>query len=81
MPSVMDTFRTRHMPNPQPDKWVKPSEIAELLCSLCSDELGSGKYLASYKLLRVATVTAEIRVDRGRGSFPVSFAPWRRVRS
>ena len=41
MPSVMDTFRTRHMPNPQPDKWVKPSEIAELLCSLCSDESGA----------------------------------------
>jgi NAD(P)-dependent dehydrogenase (short-subunit alcohol dehydrogenase family) len=38
MPSVMDTFRTRHMPNPDPDKWVKPSEIAELLCCLCSDE-------------------------------------------
>ena len=38
MPSVMDTFRTRHMPNPEPDKWVKPSEIAELLCCLCSDE-------------------------------------------
>jgi NAD(P)-dependent dehydrogenase (short-subunit alcohol dehydrogenase family) len=37
MPSVMDTFRTRHMPNPDPDKWVKPSEIADLLCSLCSD--------------------------------------------
>jgi NAD(P)-dependent dehydrogenase (short-subunit alcohol dehydrogenase family) len=41
MPSVMDTFRTRHMPNPQPDKWVKPSEIAELLCGLCSDESGA----------------------------------------
>jgi NAD(P)-dependent dehydrogenase (short-subunit alcohol dehydrogenase family) len=38
MPSVMDTFRTRHMPNPEPDKWVKPSDIAELLCCLCSDE-------------------------------------------
>ena len=38
MPSVMDTFRTRHMPNPEPDKWVKPSEIAELLCCLCSNE-------------------------------------------
>jgi NAD(P)-dependent dehydrogenase (short-subunit alcohol dehydrogenase family) len=38
MPSVMDTFRTRHMPNPDPDKWVKPSDIAELLCCLCSDE-------------------------------------------
>jgi NAD(P)-dependent dehydrogenase (short-subunit alcohol dehydrogenase family) len=41
MPSVMDTFRTRHMPNPQPDKWVKPSEIADLLCCLCSDESGA----------------------------------------
>jgi NAD(P)-dependent dehydrogenase (short-subunit alcohol dehydrogenase family) len=38
MPSVMDTFRTRHMPNPEPDKWVKPSDIAELLCCLCSNE-------------------------------------------
>jgi NAD(P)-dependent dehydrogenase (short-subunit alcohol dehydrogenase family) len=38
MPSVMDTFRTRHMPNPEPDKWVKPSEIADLLCCLCSNE-------------------------------------------
>jgi NAD(P)-dependent dehydrogenase (short-subunit alcohol dehydrogenase family) len=41
MPSVMDTFRTRHMPNPQPDKWVKPSEIADLLCCLCSEEGGA----------------------------------------
>jgi NAD(P)-dependent dehydrogenase (short-subunit alcohol dehydrogenase family) len=41
MPSVMDTFRTRHMPNPEPDKWVKPSEIADLLCGLCSDESGA----------------------------------------
>jgi NAD(P)-dependent dehydrogenase (short-subunit alcohol dehydrogenase family) len=41
MPSVMDTFRTRHMPNPQPDKWVKPSEIADLLCCLCSEESGA----------------------------------------
>jgi NAD(P)-dependent dehydrogenase (short-subunit alcohol dehydrogenase family) len=38
MPSVMDTFRTRHMPNPEPDKWVKPSDIADLLCCLCSNE-------------------------------------------
>jgi NAD(P)-dependent dehydrogenase (short-subunit alcohol dehydrogenase family) len=38
MPSVMDTFRTRHMPNPEPDKWVKPSDVARLLCSLCVDE-------------------------------------------
>jgi NAD(P)-dependent dehydrogenase (short-subunit alcohol dehydrogenase family) len=41
MPSVMDTFRTRHMPNPEPDKWVKPSEIADLLCCLCSEEGGA----------------------------------------
>lgn len=38
MPSVMDTFRTRKMPGAEPDKWVKPSEVADLLCSLCSDE-------------------------------------------
>lgn len=38
MPSVMDTWRTRHMPHAEPDKWVKPSDVAELVCSLCSDE-------------------------------------------
>ncbi len=38
MPSIMDTFRTRHMPHPEPDKWVKPSEVADLLCTLCSEE-------------------------------------------
>jgi NAD(P)-dependent dehydrogenase (short-subunit alcohol dehydrogenase family) len=38
MPDAMDTWRTRKMPNAQPDKWVKTSEVAELLCSLCSDE-------------------------------------------
>jgi NAD(P)-dependent dehydrogenase (short-subunit alcohol dehydrogenase family) len=50
MPSVMDTFRTRHMPNPEPDKWVKPAKVAELLCSLCSDdcEALSGSILKLY---------------------------------
>ena len=50
MPSVMDTFRTRHMPNPDPDKWVKPSEIADLLSCLCSDEGGalSGAILKAF---------------------------------
>lgn len=38
MPSVMDTWRTRKMPHAEPDKWVKPSDVAALLCSLCSDE-------------------------------------------
>jgi len=38
MPDAMDTWRTRKMPNAQPDKWVKTSEVAELVCSLCSDE-------------------------------------------
>lgn len=38
MPDAMDTWRTRRIPNAQPDKWVKPSEVAELLSSLCSDE-------------------------------------------
>jgi len=37
MPSVMDTWRTRKMPHAEPDKWVKPSDVADLLCSLCSD--------------------------------------------
>ena len=39
MPSVMDTFRTRHMPNPEPDKWVKTDDVAKVLASLCSDEM------------------------------------------
>ena len=38
MPSIMDTPKNRHMPNAQPDKWVKPSEIADLLCCLCSEK-------------------------------------------
>ena len=38
MPDAMDTWRTRKMPNAQPDKCVKPSDVAELLCSLCSEE-------------------------------------------
>jgi NAD(P)-dependent dehydrogenase (short-subunit alcohol dehydrogenase family) len=38
MPDAMDTWKTRRMPNAQPDKWVKPLDVAELLCSLCSDE-------------------------------------------
>jgi len=38
MPSIMDTPKTRKMPNAEPDKWVKPPEVANLLCSLCSDD-------------------------------------------
>ena len=38
MPSVMDTPKTRGMPHAEPEKWVKPSEIADLLCHLCSDD-------------------------------------------
>lgn len=41
MPSVMDTFRTRKMPNAAPDKWVKPSDVAGVLASLCSDEMNA----------------------------------------
>jgi len=40
MPSVMDTWRTRRMPHAEPEKWVKPSDVADLLCCLCSDESG-----------------------------------------
>ncbi len=39
MPSVMNTVRTRHMPNPEPDKWVKTTDVARVLASLCSDEM------------------------------------------
>jgi NAD(P)-dependent dehydrogenase (short-subunit alcohol dehydrogenase family) len=47
MPDAMDTWRTRKMPNAQPEKWVKPLNVAELLGSLCSDEcdLVSGSIL------------------------------------
>ena len=38
IPSVMDTWKTRAMPNADPDKWVKPSEVADLLYLICSDE-------------------------------------------
>jgi len=38
MPSIMDTWKTRHMPHAEPDKWVKPEEVADLLCVLCSEE-------------------------------------------
>jgi NAD(P)-dependent dehydrogenase (short-subunit alcohol dehydrogenase family) len=41
MPSIMDTWRTRRMPHAEPEKWVKPSDVAELLCCLCSDESGA----------------------------------------
>ena len=38
MPSVMDTFRTRKMPHAAVENWVKPEEVADLLCSVCSDD-------------------------------------------
>lgn len=38
MPSVMDTFRTRKMPNAAPDNWVQPSDVAAFLSFICSDE-------------------------------------------
>jgi NAD(P)-dependent dehydrogenase (short-subunit alcohol dehydrogenase family) len=38
MPSVMDTFRTRRIPNAPFENWVKPEEVADLLCSVCSDD-------------------------------------------
>ena len=36
--SVLDTPKTRKMPNPEPEKWVKPLEVADLLSALCSDD-------------------------------------------
>jgi NAD(P)-dependent dehydrogenase (short-subunit alcohol dehydrogenase family) len=38
MPSVMDTFRTRRIPHAAIENWVKPAEVADLLCSVCSDD-------------------------------------------
>ncbi len=38
MPSVMDTFRTRKIPNAAVENWVRPVEVADLLCSVCSDD-------------------------------------------
>ena len=35
--SVLDTPKTRKMPDPQPDKFVKPADVADFLSSLCSD--------------------------------------------
>jgi NAD(P)-dependent dehydrogenase (short-subunit alcohol dehydrogenase family) len=38
MPSVMDTFRTRRIPDAAIESWVKPEDVADLLCSVCSDD-------------------------------------------
>jgi NAD(P)-dependent dehydrogenase (short-subunit alcohol dehydrogenase family) len=38
MPSVMDTFRTRRIPDAAIENWVKPADVADLLCSVCSDD-------------------------------------------
>jgi NAD(P)-dependent dehydrogenase (short-subunit alcohol dehydrogenase family) len=38
MPDAIDTWRTRNTPNAQPDKWVKTSDIANLLYCDCSSE-------------------------------------------
>ena len=36
--SVLDTPKTRKMPNPEPEKWVQPPEVADFLSVLCSDD-------------------------------------------
>jgi NAD(P)-dependent dehydrogenase (short-subunit alcohol dehydrogenase family) len=38
MPDAIDTWRTRNTPNAQPDKWVKTSDIANLLHCICSSK-------------------------------------------
>ena len=38
MISIMDTWKTKNMPNATPDKYVKPTDLAECLCALCSDQ-------------------------------------------
>jgi NAD(P)-dependent dehydrogenase (short-subunit alcohol dehydrogenase family) len=42
-PSIMVTPKTMRMPHAEPDKWVKPAEVADLLGCLCSDESGAVK--------------------------------------
>ena len=37
-PSILNTPKLRNLPNVDPAKTVKPSDIAELLCSICADE-------------------------------------------
>jgi NAD(P)-dependent dehydrogenase (short-subunit alcohol dehydrogenase family) len=41
MPSVMDTFRTRRIPHAAIEDWVKPVDVADLLCSICSDDFSA----------------------------------------
>jgi NAD(P)-dependent dehydrogenase (short-subunit alcohol dehydrogenase family) len=38
MPAAIDTWRTRKMPHAEPDKWVTPAAIADVLSCLCSGE-------------------------------------------
>lgn len=38
MPTAIDTWKTRKMPHAEPDKWVSPADIADLLSCLCSNE-------------------------------------------
>jgi NAD(P)-dependent dehydrogenase (short-subunit alcohol dehydrogenase family) len=41
MPSVIDTPMNREMmPDADPDTWVAPADIADVVCFLCSDEAG-----------------------------------------
>lgn len=39
--SVLDTPKTRQMPNAMPEKFVQPPEVAKLLASLCSGDCGA----------------------------------------
>ena len=38
MPSVMETFRTRKIPNAPLEKWVSPAKVADLLYAVCADD-------------------------------------------
>lgn len=48
--SVLDTPKTRKMPDAQPEKYVSPAEVARLLASLCSERSSvlSGSVLKLY---------------------------------
>jgi NAD(P)-dependent dehydrogenase (short-subunit alcohol dehydrogenase family) len=38
MPDTIDTWKTRKIPNAEPEKWVTPAQIADVLSCVCSGE-------------------------------------------
>lgn len=49
MPAALDTWRTRNLPTAEPEKWVTPESLADLLWNACSNEFS----LVSGSILKV----------------------------